>query len=493
MKLKTLIKGIPQLTIQGARDVSITGICAHSSFVVPGNLFIARKGARFDGSQFIPEAVLSGAIAVLTDIFDPSLKSVTQLLHPDPQSIEAELAKRFYQNPSQNLYMVGITGTNGKTTSAYLMKAVLEHVGVSTGLISSIEYQVGCQRYQASHTTPDVLTCQKLLKEMQIKACQAAVMEVTSHALIQERVKGIEFDAALFTNLTQDHLDYHGTMEGYAVAKRKLFEHLVVSAKKNPVAVVNADDPYVEAVTAVPGLNRTFYGLSSGVDVQAEEVEQSVCGTTFTVCAFGQRSRVHLPLIGLFNVYNALGVIAIGLARSIPLEIICEALSQFSGVPGRLERVPNAQNLQIFVDFSHTPAALEHTLRSLHALCKGRIFCIFGCGGDRDQTKRPLMAQAVEKWADVSIVTSDNPRREDPECIAQEIIQGFKNPDAAVVQLDRRQAIAHALSEVHEEDIVLIAGKGHETYQIFAHKTVDFDDRQVASELCEEKPLKAQV
>lgn len=484
MKLKTLIKGIPNLRVYGSKDVSITGVCGHSRFVAPGNLFIARRGKHFDGSTYISDALAAGAHAVLTDIFDPSLTGVTQVIHPHPQSVEPALAMAYYQQPSRQLYCVGITGTNGKTTTTYILRALLESMGIRTGLIGSVEYIVSGQHYQSTHTTPDVLTCHKLLREMQVKGCHAAVMEVTSHGLEQGRVEGVDFDIALFTNFSQDHLDYHGNMEAYAAAKRRLFESLTSSRKKNPLAVVNGDDPWADRITQVEGLKRITYGLTPCWDVWAEDIVSTVEGTAFTVCTANERCRLKWPLIGRFNVYNALGAISVCLSRQFSLTAICENLATFQGVAGRLERVKNACDLQIFVDFSHTPDALSHAQQALRAVCKGRLITVFGCGGDRDKSKRPLMAKAVENGADIAVLTSDNPRSEDPQVIIDEVLVGFQQPEAVTVRIDRREAISYAISEARPEDCVLIAGKGHETYQILAHKTVDFDDRQVAEEAC---------
>ncbi len=485
MKLKKLLKEIPYKQFKGSKEIEITGICANSKLVSPGNLFIARKGHSVDGSHYIPEAIAAGAVAILTDIFDPSLKSVAQIIHPDVASLEGLVASVYYQAPSDEMFMVGITGTNGKTTTTFLIKHLLDKLQGPCGLIGTIEYIIGQHRYQATRTTPDVTSNHKMLREMVLQGCRSAVMEVTSHALDQGRVAHIDYDVAIFTNLTLDHLDYHQTMDNYCAAKNKLFRSLAPTAKKKEKwAIGNVDSPWHERLLEGCPAKKISYAIASPADLVARHVELTPAGTRFELVYKGQSYPCTIPLVGRFNVYNSLAAIAVGLTRGAPVEKILEILSQAPSVPGRLQPVPNPLDLKIYVDFAHSDDALLNVLDCLQELKKGRLITVFGCGGDRDQSKRPKMARVAEEYSDVAIVTSDNPRSEDPQEIARQVVAGFKNPARHLVELDRRAAIGRAIEMATPDDIVLIAGKGHESYQIFAHKTVEFDDAKVASQLC---------
>lgn len=489
MKIKKLIKEIPIANIKGSKEIEITGVCNNSKLVSPGNLFVAKKGRSHDGTQYIPEAVAAGAAAILTDIYDPSLKEVTQLIHPDVQSIEALLAANFYQFASNELFMVGITGTNGKTTTSYLVKHMLDQLAGPCGVIGTVEYIIGRHRYQATLTSPDVTTNHKLLREMVIQGCHSAVMEVTSHALEQGRAKYIEFDVAVFTNLTVDHLDYHQTMDNYCLAKQKLFKNLHTPVSKDmkksfpKTAIVNADSPWKDKVTEGCKAKLITYGIDSPADLRATKIHMTSEGTDFTLNYQGREIACHSPLVGRFNVYNVLAASAVVLSRQVPLEVVVPMISTFVPVPGRLERVKNDLGLKIYVDFAHSDDALTNVLECLHELKPARIITVFGCGGDRDQTKRPKMAQACEELSDLCIVTSDNPRSEDPAAIASQIVKGFQKNNY-IVELDRYKAIEHAIDIATPEDVILIAGKGHEAYQIFAHKIIEFDDRKNAAQIC---------
>lgn len=481
MKLRKLFKVVPSVKFKSAKDPEITGISSNSKLVAPGNLFIAKKGFSDDGNHYIREATRAGASAILTDLFDPSLKEVIQVIHPNPKAIEGDLAANFYHNPSDALFMVGITGTNGKTTTSFLVKYLLDHLnGAETGLIGTIEYIVGQQRYQAIRTTPDVLTNQKMLKEMCHQGCKSAVMEVTSHALDQGRVNNLRFDVAIFTNLSLDHLDYHKTMDAYAAAKNRLFSEL------NPsYAVANADSPWLEKILNGYKGKIVTYGIENASDLRALKLKLTSQGTTFTLLHQGKSFNVEIPLVGRFNVYNCLAAIGACLPLQ-PIEKIISLLTQAPSVPGRLEPVPNPLNLKIYVDFAHTDDALQNVLVSLSEFKTGKLITVFGCGGDRDRSKRALMAMSAEKYSDHCIITSDNPRTENPEEICKEIATGFKNR-CYEIELDRKKAIAKAIEMASPNDIILIAGKGHETSQVFAYKTIEFNDRKVAEELCKTK------
>ncbi len=498
MKLKKLFRNIKDVEIKGSKELEITGLCSNSKLVAPGNLFIAKKGLVDDGVRYISEAVAAGAAAVLTDMYDPSRKEIVQIITTSPAAIEGELAKEFYQDPGSNLFMVGITGTNGKTTTAFLIKYLLDALVGPAGLIGTIEYIIGKHRYQATRTTPDVLSNQKMLREMCLHGCKAAVMEVTSHALIQGRVNRIDFDVAVFTNLSLDHLDYHHTMEAYADAKNLLFRnHLRAEKDKKGVqpscAVLNIDSPWAERIVKGCPARLLTFGLLGDADLKASSIRLTPHGSSFLLDFEGVRYPVEIPLVGRFNVYNALAAIGTLVAGGHPLNKVLPLLKDLPAVPGRLQPVPNDLGLQIYVDFAHSDDALQNVLETLVEFKEGKVTTVFGCGGDRDATKRPKMAQVAEQYSDLTIVTSDNPRSEDPEAICREILSGFEKPDSFVVELDRKRAIEKAIEQSNPRDIILIAGKGHESYQIFAHKTIEFDDGRIAAELCRQKSSKLTV
>lgn len=490
MKIKKLIKGIPVQQIKGSKEIEISGVCGNSKLVAPGNLFVAKRGRSDDGSQYIPEAIAAGAAAILTDIYDPLLKDITQLIHPDVHGIEGLVAAQYYQYPANELFMVGITGTNGKTTTSFLVKHLIEQLMGSCGLIGTIEYVIGKHRYQATRTTPDVCTNQKLLREMVMQGCKSAVMEVTSHALDQGRIQEIDFDVAIFTNLTVDHLDYHQTMDHYFAAKKKLFTELGKPNKKLrkkhvKTAIANIDSPWGERILEGCQAKKLTYAIEGKADLRAASIQMDGMATLFNLEYQGLSIPCKSPLIGRYNVYNVLAAVAVLLSQGIPLQKIAPYIATFSPVPGRLEPVPNPLGLKIYVDFAHSDDALTNVLECLRELRPRKLVTIFGCGGDRDQTKRPKMAKACEEGSDFCIVTSDNPRSEDPAAIANQVIKGFKRTDSHAVELDRYAAIQRAIKEATAEDIILIAGKGHEPYQIFAHKIVEFDDRKAALQICQ--------
>lgn len=489
MKLKRLFKGIDEIQIRGSKDLEVTGICSNSKRVAPGNLFIAKKGKVDDGARYISEALSAGAIAILTDLYDPSLKNITQVIHPEVAQIEGLIAAQYYQMPSDELFMVGITGTNGKTTTSFLVKYLLDHLEGRSGLIGTIECILGGSRYKSTLTTPDVVSNHRMLREMCLQECTSAVMEVTSHALDQGRVDQIHYDMAVFTNLTLDHLDYHGTLENYARAKNQLFRHLGkdLSGKKRPIApcaIINADSVWSTQILEGCETDVFTYGLENLADLMAENVVLDSSGTSFDLIFHNQRYACSIPLVGRFNVYNVLAATSVLLKKGHAVAKILALYENLPAVQGRLELVKNALNHKIYVDFAHTNDALINVLECLNEFKTGRILTVFGCGGDRDQSKRPKMAEAAEQFSDLCIVTSDNPRSEDPLAICQEIVKGFKSPDNHLVVLNRMQAIEKAIEMMRPNDLLLVAGKGHETYQIFSHKTVEFDDRKVIQEIC---------
>ncbi len=485
MKLKTLLKDFASIEVKGSRDVEISGLCINSQLVAPGDLFIALQGDKFDGSEFILDAIAGGACAILTDMFNPFLKkNVTQVIVPKTRDILGALAAKFYGAPSLNLFLVGITGTNGKTTSSYLLRHLFEQEGFSTGLIGTISYIIGSYEYQAPRTTPDVVTIHKLLRDMVNQSCQAAVMEVSSHGLVQKRVSGVHFDVGLFTNTSAEHLDYHKDIHAYRQAKELLFlpKESSENAEVAPLkwAIINADEAWV------PGVDKATkvisYGFSKKADMQAEIISQNPENTKFEVSFQNKKYLVEWPFIGAFNVSNALGSLAAAYTKGIPLSKACKHLKSVPQIPGRLEKVANDQGLHVFVDYAHTDDALEKVLTSLQAVKERKVITLFGCGGERDKEKRPRMAAVAEKLSDQVVITSDNPRMEDPSKILDEIETGFKKKNHKRV-LDRSEAIYYALSQASEGDIVLIAGKGHEKYQVQGHQTHPFDDLAIAKDV----------
>ncbi len=488
IKLKKLLKNLPDLLVKGSKEIEITGICSNSKLVAPGNLFIAKKGLNHDGARFIPSAVESGATAILTDFYDPFFPHTVQIIAPDVAAVEAALAQEYYHHASEQLFLVGITGTNGKTTTSYMVKYLLDQMHLSCGLIGTIEWIVGQHVFPAAQTTPDVISNYKLFHEMVTQSCQACVMEVSSHALDQRRVHTIEFDVAVFTNLTQDHLDYHHTMQAYARAKARLFQSLKKGKKPYvKTGVINSDSPYAELMMSECALT---YAIDREADLRASHISLTPEGTHCDVSYRGKIYPFSTRLIGRHNIYNSLAAAGVGLAKGYQLDEILKTLSRFSNVQGRLERVENPQGLHIFVDYAHTDDALANVLRTLKEIVKGRLITVFGCGGNRDQAKRPKMGSIVEQLSDVAIVTSDNPRSEDPLEIISHILSGFKHPSQALCIPDREEAIRKAISLCTPADIVLIAGKGHETYQIFSQRTISFDDRLVAQQALNSTSLK---
>lgn len=482
MMLRELIKDLP-IEVKGSKSVRIQGLVFDSRICFPGALFIAKRGSSFDGTLFISQAIAAGASVILTDLYDPFLKGVVQLIHPHPEEVEAILAARFYRAPSKELFVFGVTGTNGKTTTATLVKHLLDSLGRSCGLITTVETVAGERRFKSTLTTHDVIFNQKMLREMRDKGNRAASIEVSSHGLVQGRVKEIDFDVCLFTNLTPDHLDYHKDMEEYAAAKGLLFELLEKSGKEKKCAIANGDDPISQQILIKYRGPRILFGFSEKNELYADALQFAPSGTEFTVHARGASVRFSVPLIGRVNVYNLLGAIAVGLHLGSSLKEMAEIFSRARSAPGRLDRVPNERGMNLFVDHAHTEDALDAALKTLRSIAKGRVIVVFGAGGGRDKGRRQGLARAAERGADLAIVTTDNPRQEDPEEICRQILSGFASRSQVRVELDRRKAIELAIQAANPDDLVLIAGKGHETTQIFARETISFDDRAVALEL----------
>ena len=481
VKLKQLLQGISDLKIKGSKEIEITGLTADSNTVAPGNLFIAKKGATRDGAEFIPIAVAAGAVAILAPIYDPFLKQ-TQILTEKPEKIEAKLAASYYHHPSKELWIAGVTGTKGKTTTSYLIRHLLNRLGKPAGLTGTVETIIGEKRFPSAYTTHDAIRNQKLLREMVSEGCEAAVLEVSSHGLEQGRVEEIDFDLAIFTNLYPDHLDYHKTIEEYAAAKKKLFG-------KAKSGIFNADSPWAEFMRG--NADGMTYGVDRDADVRASEIAFSAQGTSFILEYRGKKQKISTPLMGRFNIYNLLAALCIGIHLGIDLSTLSSIFSEIPTIPGRLEAVENDLNFRVFVDFAHSGEALDNVLSALKEIASHKLIVVFGGAGGRDPARRVGMAVAAEKWADLAIVTLDNPRHEDPQEVCRQTLSGFQKPEKAIVEIDRKSAIHLAIDMASPGDIVLIAGKGHERTQIFGSQAIPFDDCLIAKEALQKRQSSA--
>jgi len=468
-------------------DRSVTAVTDDSRAVAAGSLFIAVKGERVDGHAFVPQAVQAGAAAIVAQGPVES-GSIPFIRVADSRKALGLIGSRFYEDPSARLEMIGVTGTNGKTTTTYLCKALLEGIGRRVGLIGTVAYQIGSETIPATHTTPGALELQGLLAKMRQAGLNSVVMEVSSHALAMDRTAGCEYDAAVFTNLTQDHLDYHGTMEEYFQAKLRIFTGLGGGKKAGQRAIVNMDDPRGSQVRAACRVPVWGYGITNRAELNAEQVRLSMNGTTFTAATPAGTFDIESRLVGEHNVYNLLGAMGVALHAGATCEQVREAVAQVVNVPGRFERVSAGQDFTVVVDYAHTEDALIRLLTAAQALKTDRIITLFGCGGDRDRGKRSKMGRAAVEHSDVVILTSDNPRTEDPMAILREVevgvgegLQCRSHVEYHLVP-DRREAIRTAVRLARTGDIVLIAGKGHEDYQIIGTKKFHFDDREVARE-----------
>jgi UDP-N-acetylmuramoyl-L-alanyl-D-glutamate--2,6-diaminopimelate ligase len=480
-----LLDALPVKTVLGTLPPAVTGVAYDSRRVGPGSVFVAVPGLHQDARRFIPDAVARGAAVIVCQGEDP-LPGATagRVLVPSARAALPLLADAYFGHPSRRLVLVGITGTNGKTTTSYLVEALLRAAGGKTGVIGTIQYQVGDQAEPAHHTTPESVELQSLLARMVAAGVSGVAMEVSSHALALHRVDGTAFDVAVFTNLTQDHLDLHGTMEEYGKAKARLFALLAEGPKATPAAVVNVDDPAGPTMVEGRGLRTITFGLGSA-DVRPHRYTSSAAGIEMDVLTPAGRLHVTSALVGEHNVMNLLGAVGVGLALGLSGPAIERALATVRAVPGRLERVEAGQPFLVAVDYAHTPDALERVLHAARKLVgdRARLGVVFGCGGDRDRGKRPLMGEIAARLADRVWVTSDNPRSERPAAIIDDILAGVpQGPGGAELSelADRRAAIEAAIAWARPGDVLMIAGKGHETYQIIGGEVLAFDDREVA-------------
>jgi UDP-N-acetylmuramoyl-L-alanyl-D-glutamate--2,6-diaminopimelate ligase len=491
MNLRELTAILPRVTAAGVLDGEVTGITASSREVKPGMVFAAIRGLETDGHHFIGNAIAAGARAILAETAPPDDFDFGRAwLHvPDSRAAVAVVSSALAGNPSADLKLAGVTGTNGKTTTAFLLHHIMKSVWHRAGLMGTVVFDDGELVEPSSHTTPDAIAQANLLGKMRDNGCRGAAIEVSSHGICQKRVAATAFDACIFTNLTQDHLDYHGTLDAYFKAKAEWFLALAADPLgKRPVAVINFDDPYGEKLAAMLDgqLPQLRYGFGVHCDFRANNLHQSVRGMEFQLEAKGKSYLVRAPLIGRFNAYNILAALAAASACGIRPRDAIGALVDAPQVPGRMEMVGNAGGATVYVDYAHTPDALENACRALRELRPRHLITVFGCGGDRDRGKRPLMAAAAARHSDICVITSDNPRSEDPNRIIREIEAGMGRAAFRSIP-DRAEAIDSAIRSSLSGDIVLVAGKGHETYQQFADKTVDFDDRKQSSRALRER------
>jgi UDP-N-acetylmuramoyl-L-alanyl-D-glutamate--2,6-diaminopimelate ligase len=477
MKLSDLFKDVPNCQFNGDGKTEILGLTYSSKLVKPGFLFAAMPGEKRDGFEFIEEAQKNGAEAVLSDRPKPQKWTSAWVRTPDVREALALAAANFYGHPSMGLKVIGITGTKGKTTLTYLLESILRKAGFQPGVIGTINYRWPKSVQAAPRTTPEAPDLQGMISEMLKHDVTHCLIEVSSHALDLKRVWGVHFDIAVFTNLSPEHLDYHASMEDYFEAKKKLF---FLNAKKR-TAVVNLDDPWGDRLMAELPLTTISFGLEPAAIVRAEQFRFAETGIKAEVDYPGGQIEICSALIGKHNLYNILAAVATGLALNIPGPIIKDGIAALKAVPGRLEKIENTLGLHIYIDYAHTDQAMRSLLEAIRSLNPQRILLVFGAGGDRDRTKRPRMGEVAAALADLSFITSDNPRSEDPKAIIADIEQGFAGKGAKNYKIipDRKEAIVQALATARKGDYVLVAGKGHEDYQIFKDGIIHFDDTEV--------------
>lgn len=486
--ISDLMTKIEKGILIGNKDVEISHITADSRKVVEGSLYIARKGFRVNGLDFAADSIKKGAKAIMTDQ-EIDFPCDVPIIKVDNIQREIEnIVPYFYDYPGKKMRIIGITGTNGKTSSTYMLRDVLRDAGYKVGVIGTIKIMIEDEELPIDNTTPDIVELQNILSEMAKRGIDYVVMEVSSHALTLNRIFGIEFDVAIFTNLTQDHLDFHKTMEEYGKAKGRLFQLLAENpTKPNKCAVINLDDKYGKSIILDSVKTKVLtYGIDNDVaSLNVHNVEIKASGASFKLDYQGKTYTFNLKITGYFNIYNILGVIGALINENIDMDIIKNTLEEFAGVAGRFELVRGKQDFSVIVDYAHTPDGLINVLNTAREICKNRLIVVFGCGGDRDKTKRPIMGEVAAKLSDYVVVTSDNPRTENPDLILEDIKVGvlkYLKEDEFTMLVDRKEAIGFAINMAKKDDIILIAGKGHENYQILNSGTIHFDDREIAEE-----------
>lgn len=476
MKLRELIKNLSIIEMNADAELEISGVSYDSRKTEKGDMFVAIRGFEADGHKFIPKAVENGAAVILCEE-KPSC-DIPYVLVSDSRYGLAIVSRDFFGDPASEMTMIGITGTSGKTSSSYLIKHMLESkLDAKVGLIGTNGNMIGDELLHTEHTTPESYELHKLFRHMADSGCTHVVMEVSSHSLTLERVAGIHFDVALYTNLSQDHLDFHGTMEEYAAAKRKLFSMCSLGC-------FNLDDAWADFMRdGASCRTMTFSTEKNEADLVAKDIRLTADGVRFASVSGDEISMTKLGIPGMFSVYNALGTMSVGLALGLSLADCSDAMSSAKGVKGRLEIVPTGRDFSVVIDYSHKPDALEKVLKTLKPVTRGRLIALFGCGGDRDKLKRPIMGRIAADNADLVVVTSDNPRTEDPDEIIREIVAGMKDKRTPTkVICDRREAIAWAIDNAAPGDVLLLAGKGHEDYQVVGHEKHHMDEREIVAD-----------
>ena len=487
-QLADLLHDLKACVLTGPTRRPVRHLTADSRQVTPKTLFVALRGVHTDGHHFLGDALDRGATVLVVEEFPVALQERVQqagctvVKVSNSRQAFGLLASAYYGHPERHLRLIGITGTNGKTTTSYIIESILQAAGKAVGVIGTVSYRIGTAVLPASHTTPDALELHHLLAQMVEASLDYAVMEVSSHALDQERVWGCRFEAAVFTNLSRDHYDYHGTAEAYFAAKARLFQDLPAVWH-----ILNLDDAYGQRLLDMSRARLLTYGLEGEATCKPSAVHHGLDGIRFTLSTTKGQLEITSPLVGRHNVYNLLAGIAVAIALDIDAGAIMQGIAQLQRVPGRLERVDSGQDFAVFVDYAHTPDALEQVLQLVRAETTGRLITVFGCGGDRDPGKRPLMGQVATRLSDYTIITSDNPRTEEPQRIIDEIITGVQSAADYVALPDRQEAIAHAIAMAHPCDTVIIAGKGHEDYQILGQTRRHFDDCEVAQAALERR------
>ncbi|MCX7856790.1 MAG: UDP-N-acetylmuramoyl-L-alanyl-D-glutamate--2,6-diaminopimelate ligase [Deltaproteobacteria bacterium] len=480
MNLRELLKNVDIKEMKGSDNVRVKGISKDSREVSDGYLFFMTKKNRI----YLQEVKNKGVKVVITDI-DEDLSSVPCVVKvPDVEKVMGQIASTFYGEPSKDIFITGITGTNGKTTTCFLIDSILQTAGTKQAIIGTIFYRYNGYVIKAENTTPGAIELQRILRQMKDAGVTHLTMEVSSHSLEQKRVEGVNFDICIFTNLSHDHLDYHGEFSAYRNAKALLFQYyLEKSSKPEKTAILNGDDPNVSyMIPESKNVKIFYYGFTNEYHAKLVRYNQNIDGMEIEFSLFGEKIKLKSRLIGNFNIYNILAASLACKIMGMEPDLIKKGIENFHGVPGRLERVINQKGYQIFIDYAHTPDALKNVLNVLSDLKRGRLLVVFGCGGDRDRQKRPVMGRIASTLADFSIITSDNPRSEDPNQIIEEIKKGIVGENYKVV-IDRKEAIYEAIKMMNSDDILLIAGKGHEDYQIIGGKIIRFNDREVAEEI----------
>lgn len=479
MQLKDLLTDLTY-EIRGDQSVEIQGIQYDSRKIEPGDLFFCISGFQVDGHQFAASAVEKGAVALLVNRWLPELH-VVQILVENTRLAMAQISANYYDNPSKKMKVIGITGTNGKTTTTYMIKNICEHSGMKVGLMGTIMNFIGQEEIQTERTTPESMDLQKLLWEMQTKGCDLVVMEVSSHSLALHRVYGVDFDVAVFTNLTQDHLDFHGTLENYRDAKAKLFA-------MSQCSVINSDDKAAQTMIDASAGRVMTYGMGEHADLRAVKIALSAKGTEFCTAIEGKEVRFATKIPGAFTVYNSLAAVGAALAVEIPVSDIQQGLKKLGGVQGRCEVLDTkSKEYRIILDYAHTPDGLTNIIKAVKGFAKRRVITVFGCGGNRDSEKRPIMGKIAVELSDYVIITSDNPRFEKPEDIISDIEKGVQeHRDKYEIVVDRIAAIRRAMTIAQKDDIILLAGKGHETYQEIKGVKHHFDEKEIVEKLLRE-------